>query len=358
MHFYILDICIEQIELEGYKRKTVFDWLHADILPSSDQTTQLQDQKVNGELALDESCSEDLVQRARMNNIKYDKRRKVWKVCSQNEEKLFHYGERHGCSAGFALNLALDDLTKLKNLRRSIAHWGAKKCTLFQEKHSLPKFGRCTVDAKRETPVEYAWLTGNTLADPELLEPQEPNGQPQPPAEPPSEPASGAGTSADVPSFISGGGASSSKSGKIHVEDVSKEVFRKKENGQVKADVAAPLSDDISDETTVVMPRVTIVKFLEGVQLYKGHEHMVCGELLGAVLTGRSKHKGRMLIRSLFVSDVTRDASVNEEERQQWFEANPALVVAGRLGDMCIYTYMRHVCGWFKDVCASIQFGH
>lgn len=64
---------------------------------------------------------------------------------------------------------------------------------------------------------------------------------------------------------------------------------------------------------------------------------MVCGELLGAVLTGRGRHKGRMLIRSLFVSDVTRDASVNEEERQQWLEANPALVVAGRLGDMLCF---------------------
>lgn len=257
-------------------------------------------------------------------------------MCSQNEEKLFHYGERHGCSAQFALNLAMDDLTRLKGLRRSIADWSAKKCILFQEKHSLPKFGRCRLDAKQEILVEYAWLTGKTLADPEKVEPQEPSGQPTP-AEPPCEPAAGSGTSADAPSFTSGGGASSSKSGKFHVEDVTKEVFRKKENGEVQADVVAPFSENISEETTVVMPRVTIVKFLEGVQLFKGQEHMVCGELLGAVLTGRGRHKGRMLIRSLFVSDVTRDASANEEERQQWLEANPALVVAGRLGDMLCF---------------------
>ena len=141
-----------------------------------------------------------------------------------------------------------------------------------------------------------------------------------------------------------GSSENSSRSGTA-VTDVTSTMFRKAgSSDQLVApeEKQSNPEDRIDENVVVVMPRVALVKILEAVNVNPGNNENIHGDLLGASVEN-GKHKGIMLVRSVFVPDPDSDMDQNSCERGEWMRmrASPAQVLVGRLKTKgCIYIYI------------------
>ena len=120
--------------------------------------------------------------------------------------------------------------------------------------------------------------------------------------------------------------------GKLKVQDVTKEIFRKKPSTSTEAADEATLDDGTSQQKpSVIVPRLVLIKFLEAVHASPAEEQAcVHGFVVAKQMGKKSVHAGSLAVTGLFVIDVTASSVDNERELRAWRDHQDPQKVLGR----------------------------
>ena len=265
----------------------------------------------------------EMKQTAKGNDITFNLKKKHFRVCYHDEEKLFPYGAKVLTMPGLALQMALEERANLKGIEDLVATWSKEVCATYLREHGLSVLSRKKLEDRQAKIIAHMWIVNGN--------PKE-KATPSESATPSVEPQDGA---AHNP--CKGKGASLFSEGKTlpegaAVEDVTDKIFRQSSSKEMVPTCTTKGSantSEISDKCRVILPRVTIVKYLEAVNLTPADTNIVTGDLLGIEID-KGKHKGKILVRALFVGDPHQKDDVNDRERAEWIAYHGLLRPVGR----------------------------
>lgn len=300
---------------------------------------------------------------AKEHGVVLNKKSKFWDVRGADQSKSFQFGRKNFVEATSALKQAIAEMKTLKLLEQRVTteNWSKKKCLEYMASHEItPQRRQDAVQTMRNRVAAHIWM--HDLKDqvwknwkPEQVAekaqscgqkhpagPLPPDIESKPKSQKTTESASGAGSSKDKVSteqkqkqerLFQGSEEDVTKDNGL-VQDITSELFRSK-TGAVSE--ITEQGGEVNGKTEIIIPRVTLVKYLETINLEADDEHhKVIGYLLGAKLD-KGKNKGRMLIRSLFVGDIRSENSINNAEQEEWRALHPHTRLIGRPGRLYIY---------------------
>ena len=325
---------------------------------------QARGTKIASQLAQQwDNVTDKQIQEGKAMGVKLDRKRKAWVVTSEHGDQDVHrFGVKHGSNSEDALREAISRANFLSECEARVFDWTKKQCSSYTREHNIHNGqARSSIASHRGVVASHMWQAGkpstssNSKGEGAAVSPPETGvsaqtsdskgGKTCPTKQTGSTDKNKETAMFGLPSATIPGNCQSAK-------DVTSIVFRSgKEKEAVQSIVEAETKND-QEICTVNMPKVTLVKFLEGVALVeKNMATQVFGDLIGSQIL-KGKYKGCWSVGGLFIPDITAPAEKNEEERRQWLAANPTLFIIGRQGlvympSMCrcyiyiwIYTYV------------------
>ncbi len=322
-------------------------------------------------------CAQELpagvVIKATNAGIKINRKVKAFIVKYMDTEKKFHFGFKNGGEPFAALDKAIGAQRSLHECMKLAGSWKNDACKAFLQDQGLKGLTHMKVAEKREHVTHYLWkerldksaLATATSTESSSASSSKPTKIPvkevkdQQPVEA-TEPSSSSTSAKSVP--VDGDGSAKPSSNGAHsksdphethqslfnlpgktapknpmIEDVTKGLFCPTANTD-----ASELVEFLANKEQVIIPRVTVVKFLEAVNASpESLQHQVRGCLLGKLMAKQSRaYRGCHLVQTLFVNDVTSNNDVNQREERQWQDAHPSLPYIGR--PVCMLCV--HVC--------------
>lgn len=269
-----------------------------------------------------------MVKRAKEEGVKLNKRSKKFLVELDHESKEFVFGSKWGIKPTEALGKAIKEVKELKEIQRKVEKWTAQQCTSFFIAVALPQMKHKKLHIRRDIAAAHLWKNEKDKAT--FLETKEPV-KDAPPTSGTQEGGAQGSNAKETELFkdVSKKPLENKKS----VEDVTGSIFRSPSDSVLEADQAATEDnrEDVMQNTTVILPRVTLVKYLEAVNLWESEKDKVVGEVLATCLD-RGRNKGRALVRSLFVGDLDSSPDLNIAERSEWMNLNKLSISVGRRG--------------------------
>ena len=280
-------------------------------------------QKTDPENAFD-AVDEAEVKRAKEEGVKLNKRSKKFVVEINDESKDFVFGSRYGIKPTAALEKAIKEARELKEIQCKVGKWSSQNCTEFFRSVALPQMKHKKLHIRHDMIAAHLWKNPEVKA--KFLGTDEPVKD----APPTSSTQQGGAKEANAKETelfkdVSAKPLENQKS----VEDVTSSIFRS--SSSVDVGTVEDNLEDVNQNTTIILPRVTLVKYLEAVNLWESEKDKVVGEVLAARLD-RGKHKGRALVRSLFVGDLASSPDLNTAEHSEWMTLNKGTISVGRHG--------------------------
>ena len=283
-----------------------------------------------------EKATDEQMARAKEGGVKGDRTRLIWRLARSGVDRTYAYGFKHARSAEDALQSAIADSMTLKGFEDVVAHWKTKECDKYVKEKGLNPVKTRLLESRRGQIVLHMFHesknsgSGSASSSADAA-PTEPKTAPKMAA--PKKGPAHSGKQKD----------SKDKSHKLFelpagktdanhkIEDCTGMVFRSSSGVQSEAEQPSCRIEQIGENTEVVVPRIALVKFLEGLNIVPSKANQYYGLVMGAYLE-KGTHKGKLLIRSLFACDVDATSDLNESEERLWMDANSQMKLCGRLG--------------------------
>lgn len=283
-----------------------------------------------------EKATDEQMARAKQCGIKGDRRRLVWKLARSGVDRTYEYGFKHARSAEDALQSAIADSMTLKGFEDLVAHWKTKECDKYVKEKGLDPVKSKLLESRRGQVVLHMFHESRTSgsgaasssADVAPIEPKTAPKMAAPKKGPAHSGKQNDSTDKSHKLFELPAG----KTDENHkIEECTGMVFRSSSGVQSEAERPSCRLEQIGENTEVVVPRIALVKFLEGLNILPSKANEYYGLVVGAYLE-KGTHKGKLLIRSLFACDVESTSDFNESEERLWMGANSQMKLRGRLG--------------------------
>ena len=275
------------------------------------------------------------IEEAKTFGIQLNRRKWCWKIVSQSEdEKEFFFGARHFTTAEKALHQAIADANLLKQCSDHVEPWKKTQCKEYLASHKVSGCSRGNLDDLRAKVAGHLW-TGPRKNLPFTLQEADPSKKEVKDASPQESAHGTSKTPKAQESKLDGLPVQDVSSSQV--EDVTQQIFRRKsediEESQGEQQIVAKkkkASCESSAHSESLLPKITIVKFLEAVELEKSNPNAVTvGELL-ALKLNKGRHQGKWHVISLFVGASNLSADDNMKERKEWLAQKSEGQVTGR----------------------------
>ena len=213
------------------------------------------------------------------------------------------------------------------------------QCTTYFTDNGLQKWSRLCIQERRDKVAAHMWMGGgSSRAKAASAVPEAPSASQQASAtQQPSEP-SGPACSGEAPEKKDSKSEPAwdlpkkRVSESANIEDVTLSLFKRSKTTSSQGEETGAVLEDQAEGHEVFVPHVTFTKFLEAVNLSGApYEADIFGSLL-AHCVQKGKHKGKWVVRSLFVPDRRVDDAKNREEHELWLQANQEFGEIGRHG--------------------------
>ena len=293
--------------------------------------------KKDGKKVFDVATDED-IEVAKKNDVKLNRKSKIWIVGLAGHERTFAFGSKLLTKPCESLTDALKEKGRLTAFEKEVATWTTKQCNEYLTSHGLSLKKHLRLQLRRDAVASHKWWGKASAAKSSESVPAPEGPQEGPPQKKQrTEAAQDNGKNSKDGKALIMGLPRPFVSEAAPLEDVTSSLYQRSAEKNAEIEFAAHsgcVREGKDHASKVLLPSISIGKFIEAVNLMKDHEATVYGDLAGIKLN-KGKNKGMWLIQSLFVPDMDADDSKNETEHQAWLDLHTSLSVVGRRWSFC-----------------------
>ena len=296
-------------------------------------------------------ATDEDIEVAKKNDVKLNRKSKIWIVGLAGHERTFAFGSKLLTKPCESLTDALKEKGRLTAFEKEVATWTTKQCNEYLTSHGLSLKKHLRLQLRRDAVASHKWWGKASAAKSSESVPAPEGPQEGPPQKKQrTEAAQDNGKNSKDGKALIMGLPRPFVSEAAPLEDVTSSLYQRSAEKNAEIEFAAHsgcVREGKDHASKVLLPSISIGKFIEAVNLMKDHEATVYGDLAGIKLN-KGKNKG------IFVPDVDADDSKNETEHQAWLDLHTSLSVVGRrwsfccaVGICCYISIYLYICMYF-----------